>query len=174
MVGEALSNFKGEEKSRDSEVRIELPLDAYLPHEYVPSERLRLDMYKRLAEADSYEQIEQVRAELSDRFGTLPFQAETLLKVAQLRIDVIAAGLLEVINTGPSIRFAPVDLKDSVQLRISRLYPKAVIKPATRTVLIPRGLNADKSELSDDELLDWVRAVLAALAPSVPLATDRS
>ena len=171
MVGEALADFKGETEHRDHDIKIELPLDAYLPHEYVPSERLRLEMYKRLAEASAGEQIEEVRAELLDRFGALPAPVETLLKVAELRVVVALAGLHEVIASGPSIRFAPVEMPDSMQLRIARLYPKATLKAATRTVMIPRPLNPDRSELTDDELLQWVHGVIAALTPSVPSAT---
>jgi transcription-repair coupling factor (superfamily II helicase) len=128
-------------------------------------------MYKRLAEASAGEQIEEVRAELLDRFGALPAPVETLLKVAELRVVVALAGLHEVIASGPSIRFAPVEMPDSMQLRIARLYPKATLKAATRTVMIPRPLNPDRSELTDDELLQWVHGVIAALTPSVPSAT---
>jgi transcription-repair coupling factor (superfamily II helicase) len=171
MVGEALADYKGESDHRDNDIKIELPLDAYLPHEYVPSERLRLEMYKRLAEATAGEQIEEVRAELLDRFGALPAPVETLLKVAELRVVVAMAGLQEVIASGPSVRFSPVDMPDSVQLRIARLYPKATLKAATRTVMIPRPTNPDRTELSDEEMLKWVHGVIAAVAPSIPSAT---
>ncbi|MEY4322893.1 MAG: hypothetical protein RL410_674 [Actinomycetota bacterium] len=170
MVGEALANFKGEKIERETEIRIELPLDAYLPHEYVPSERLRLDMYKRLAEATAGERIEEVRAELLDRFGPLPTPVETLLKVAGLRVVVAAAGLTEVVATGASIRFAPVELPDSIQMRIARMYPKSIIKPATRTVMIPKPTDGFKGEVSDDELLEWVYGVIGAITPAIPSA----
>src|SRR3982750_552500 len=51
LVGEAVTEFKGEgpSASGDRDVTVELPLEAHLPHDYVPSERLRLEMYKRLA-----------------------------------------------------------------------------------------------------------------------------
>ena len=50
LVGEAVAEYRGDAPVDEPEVKIELPVDAHLPHEYVPSERLRLEMYKRLAE----------------------------------------------------------------------------------------------------------------------------
>ena len=55
LVGEAVHEFKGDAEPELQEVRIELPVDAHLPHDYIPSERLRLEMYKRLAEVRSDE-----------------------------------------------------------------------------------------------------------------------
>jgi transcription-repair coupling factor (superfamily II helicase) len=172
MVGEALADFKGEKSETDTTVKIELPLDAYLPHDYVPSERLRLDMYRRLAEATTGDSIEEVRAELVDRFGALPQPVLTLLKVAELRLVVAAAGLTEVIASGPSIRFAPVNLPDSIQMRIARLYPRSTIKAATRTVMIPKPQNPDRTDLEDDDLLQWVHSVLVAVGSAIPSASN--
>ena len=53
LVGEAVAEYRGDTSVDEPEVKIELPVDAHLPHEYVPSERLRLEMYKRLAEVRS-------------------------------------------------------------------------------------------------------------------------
>ena len=49
LVGEAVADFRGEGESAPVEIRIELPVDAHLPHDYVPGERLRLEAYKKLA-----------------------------------------------------------------------------------------------------------------------------
>ncbi len=61
LVGEAVAEFRGDTTVEEPEVRIELPVDAHLPHEYVPSERLRLEMYKRLAEVRTSEQVDEVQ-----------------------------------------------------------------------------------------------------------------
>lgn len=50
LVGEAVADFRGEGGEPEPEVRIELPVDAHLPEDYIETERLRLEMYKRLAE----------------------------------------------------------------------------------------------------------------------------
>jgi transcription-repair coupling factor (superfamily II helicase) len=88
------------------------------------------------------------------------------------------AGLTDITAAGSHIRFAPVELPDSRQVRVQRLYPKTVLKPAVRTMLVPvpktatRGGQPQTSTvggqpLRDTELLTWcgevIRSVLADL-----------
>lgn len=167
LVGEALAEYKGEKDEAANDIRIELPLDAYLPHEYVPSERLRLEMYKRLADAATTADLTAVRDELQDRYGSAPQPVLTLLSVAELRIEAKALGLNEIIATGPSVRFAPVNLPESLQMRVARLYPKSTIKAATRTIVIPKPGSPARgaAEVADQELIEWVRGVLKVMTP---------
>ena len=72
LVGEAVAEFRGHDTEPDPEVRIELPIDAHLPTDYVESERLRLEMYKRLAEVRAEADVKAVEAELHDRYGPPP------------------------------------------------------------------------------------------------------
>src|SRR3712207_420416 len=100
LVGEAVNEFKGAGPVEQAEARIELPIDAHLPHDYVPSERLRLEMYKRLAEVRSDEDVEMLREELADRYGEPGEAARSLLEVARLRARVRGAGLTDVTVQG--------------------------------------------------------------------------
>ena len=74
LVGEAVTEFRQDGRQADEieEIRIELPVDAHLPHDYVPSERLRLEMYKRLAEVREDEDVDLLREEMRDRYGEPP------------------------------------------------------------------------------------------------------
>jgi transcription-repair coupling factor (superfamily II helicase) len=69
------------------EVDISLPGDALLPTEYVPDLRLKIDLYRRLARVNRYEELEDFRTELVDRFGPPPRPVERLLELAELRMD---------------------------------------------------------------------------------------
>ena len=64
LVGEAVQEFRGDGRRRGAEIKIELPVDAHLPHDYVPSERLRLETYKRLAAVRTDDEVDVIRAEL--------------------------------------------------------------------------------------------------------------
>ncbi|MDF2966619.1 MAG: mfd [Nocardioidaceae bacterium] len=162
LVGEAVQEFRGEGPGEEPEGSIELPVDAHLPHDYVPSERLRLEAYKQLAAVRTENEVQEIRAELVDRYGDPPPPVETLLHVARLRARVKGAGLTDVTASGPHIRFGPVDLTESGRLRLQRLYPKSVVKPAVRTILVPRPKTAPVggSPLRDEALLDWCRRVI--------------
>ena len=162
LVGEAVQEFRGEGPGEEPEGSIELPVDAHLPHDYVPSERLRLEAYKQLAAVRTEAEVEEIRAELVDRYGEPPTPVGTLLQVARLRARVKGAGLTDVTASGPHIRFGPVDLTESGRLRLQRLYPKSVVKPVVRTILVPRPKTAPVggSPLRDVDLLDWCRRVI--------------
>ena len=168
MVGEAVAAFRGEATAPEKEIRVELPLDAHVPHDYIASERLRLEAYAKLSAVREDSEIEQIRSELVDRYGALPEPVEVLLDVARFRIDARAAGVDEVQAQGKMIRFAHLEVPDSAAMRMKRLYPGTVLKPATRQVLVPRPMTArfGGTELRDHALLEWAREVLRVLVPA--------
>jgi transcription-repair coupling factor (superfamily II helicase) len=167
LVGEAVAEFRqdkveGEEHGQIGEVRIELPIDAHLPHDYVPSERLRLEMYKRLSEVRADEDITALRAEMADRYGAPPAPVDRLFEVARFRSRCRAAGVTEVTVAGKHVRFAPVELLDSATVRLNRVYPGSLVKASVRTMLVPRPHGA-----RDEELLAWcTRVIDAVIDPS--------
>jgi transcription-repair coupling factor (superfamily II helicase) len=170
MIGEAVNELKGDGPAEKPEVRVELPVNAHIPHDYVPGERLRLEAYTRIAAIDSEADVTAVRDELADRYGDLPQPVLNLLEVARLRTEARRAGLADITAAGNHIRFAPVELPDSRQVRVQRLYPKTVLKPTVRTMLVPvpKTATIGGQPLRDTELLAWcgevIRSVLADLA----------
>ncbi|MGH8893751.1 MAG: transcription-repair coupling factor [Actinomycetes bacterium] len=165
LVGEAVAEFKGEEAEELADVKVELPVDAHLPHDYIPGERLRLEAYRKLAAVSSEDDLEAVRAELDDRYGGPPAPVTNLFEVARFRTLARRAGLGEVALAGNSVRFGPVELRESQQLRLKRLYPGAIVKPAVRTILVPKPSTArvGGQPLRDVELLHWCRDLVTAV-----------
>ena len=173
MVGEAVHDYKAgiietEEKNRDC--KVELPVNAHLSEEYVPGERLRLDLYRRLADVGSSADVAAIKDELIDRFGELPAEAESLLKVAELRAFAKSLGISDVVAAGKFLRISPLQLPESKQLRLNRLFPGSLYKSATNTVMIaiPRAAawtpTADGSKLlGDTSLLEWASTSLHEL-----------
>jgi transcription-repair coupling factor (superfamily II helicase) len=166
----------GQAPDQLDEVRLEIPIEAHLPHDYIPSERLRLEMYKRLAEVRSKTDVEALREELVDRYGTPPLPVDRLLMVALFRVRARAAGLNEVTIQGKYVRFANIDLPDSMQVRLQRLYPKSLVKGPLRTMLVPRPLprQIGGPPLRDEELLAWTLGVIDSVidpaGAAVPVA----
>ncbi|MDT0202296.1 transcription-repair coupling factor [Nocardioides sp. AE5] len=169
LVGEAVTEFRGDAEPELDEVRIELPVEAHLPHDYIGSERLRLEMYKRLSEVRSDDDVAQIREEMLDRYGNPPRPVAALLEVASLRVRLRRAGITEVTLAGKNVRFAPVTLPDSAQVRLPMIYPKSLYKAATKTVLVPRP-NVPGGHLRDEELLTWARNVVDAVLDKAPVA----
>jgi transcription-repair coupling factor (superfamily II helicase) len=137
MIGEAVRELRGDGPAERAEVRVELPVDAHIPHTYVTGERLRLEAYTRIAAIDNEHDIDAVRDELTDRFGAVPPQVENLLAVARLRAVARGTGLTDIAVQGTRIKFAPVELPESRQVRLQRLYPGSIVKPTLSTMLVP-------------------------------------
>ena len=175
MVGEAVQEYKSgiiETEEKISECKVELPINAHLSVEYIPGERLRLDLYRRLADVKSPTDVTEIEAELLDRFGELPEAAKALLGVASLRAQAKALKLTEVAVHGKFLRLAPLILPESRQLRLSRLYPGSLYKGATSTALVALAKSSqwDPSQIApeivDTSLLAWVVEVLNQLGPA--------
>ncbi|MCZ7431634.1 transcription-repair coupling factor [Streptomyces sp. WMMC1477] len=176
MVGEAVADFRaslegepgGAAEEPPLEVKIELPVDAHVPHDYAPGERLRLQAYRSIAAATSEEDIAAVREELADRYGPLPEPVENLLLVAGLRMLARSCGVTDVTLQGNKIRFGPVELRESQELRLKRVYPGSVVKAAAGQVLVPRpkaGGIGGKPVVGRD-LLAWTGEFLATVLGS--------
>jgi len=161
LVGEAVAQLKGELSGVPAiepvELKVELPVDAHLPHQWIPSERVRLEVYQRLAAAHDVESLEAVREELLDRFGPPPDEVERLFEMATFRQLIQSMGLEEVVVQGAKVRFAPVELPESATMRLNRLYPGTIVKPTVRTILVPRPSTArvGGAPLTDAPLLAW-------------------
>ena len=175
MVGEAVHDYKAgiiETQEKISDCKVELPINAHLSTEYVPGERLRLDLYRRLADVKNNEDVESIRAELVDRFGELPGEAQALLGVASLRARAKAAKLTEVVVQGKFLRLAPLNLPESKQMRLSRLYPGSLYKSASSTVLVALKTSdvwnpsMNTPEIVDTSLLAWTIEVVNQLSDS--------
>jgi transcription-repair coupling factor (superfamily II helicase) len=173
MVGEAVEEYKSgiiETKEKISDCKVELPINAHLSAEYVPGERLRLDIYRRLADVKSPADVASIEAELVDRFGELPDEAKALLGVAALRAQAKAVKLTEVVVQGKFLRLAPLVLPESRQLRMTRLYPGSLYKGAASTVLValPKASSWNPSqnapEIVDTSLLAWVAQAVIQLS----------
>ena len=162
LVGEALAHARGDDDAAPLDVKIEVPLDAHIPHDYVPEERLRLEAYRGIAAAVTDADVDAVAEELVDRYGSPPAPVETLLAVARLRVRARAAGVGEIVLAGPRVRFHPVELPESRQLRLARLHPGTLVKAAVRTILVPR---PPAGSTRDIEWVEWVRGVLDILDP---------
>ena len=173
LVGEAVAAFRqqagagaGEEEETLAEVRVDLPVDAHIPHDYATGERLRLEIYRKIAEAADQRALDAVVDELTDRYGEPPTPVRNLLAVAAFRQTCRALGVAEVALAGNGIRIGPLELPDSAQLRLRRLHPKASYKAAARAVLVPRPVEGGRiggTPLRDTALLDWCATLLRDL-----------
>jgi transcription-repair coupling factor (superfamily II helicase) len=137
MVTEAVGEMKGEPIREPSDIRIDVPTDAYLPKDYVAKEELRLEAYRRLALVTSAEEVTDIRNEWVDRYGPVPKPAEALLTVGLLRAECHRLGLNDLNITTSQARLGPLDLKVSETARLKRLSRGALHKESARQLILP-------------------------------------
>ena len=126
-------------------MKLDLPIDANLPPEYVAKEEFRLEAYRRLAEVTSDAQVDDIRAEWEDRYGPVPEAAARLLDVARLRAEAHRLGAREInVTKGPAFsgpawtaRVSPITLKTSQTIRLARLFKGAVYKEDLHQLVLP-------------------------------------
>ena len=179
MVADAVATYKkalaaagtgvpvpGQEQADDDvELRVELPVDATVPEDYIPHERLRLEAYAKFAAARTDAEVADVLAELTDRYGPVPEPAVRLAGLARLRALAASLGVREIVAQGKSVRFAPVDLPESGRMRLNRLYPGTTLKPATRTIVVPApgSRRLGEAGVADADVLRWAEVLLRAV-----------
>src|SRR2546423_12047065 len=175
MVSEAVAELKGEEIRQPAEIKLDLPINANLPAAYVAREDLRLEAYRRLALVTTHREVDDIRDEWIDRYGTLPKEAEALLRVGRLRAECARVGLREATVTktqgvgmglGDVARMAPRALKTSQRIRLQRKWPKAIYKEDLGQIILPMAKGEDLAE----QLIAFIAAMVPAEDPSLESA----
>ena len=166
LLEEAAKELRGVKTEERIDVRIDLPIDAYLPASYVDREPLRLAAYRRIAETTTLADVDDVEGELRDRFGPLPAPARCLLDVARVRAELRAYGVRDVSIAphelhGRVAKLRPMRLDAAQRARLRTQFPRAVVSEATETLLLPVPEDAGDGRASD--LVNWLRDALQTL-----------
>ncbi|WP_280462799.1 transcription-repair coupling factor [Nocardia carnea] len=181
LVGEAVEAYRAAADGKPitteetKEVRIDLPVDAHIPPDYIASDRLRLEAYRKLAAAHDDPALAAVVEELVDRYGPLPVEVGRLVSVAKLRLLAREYGVAEIAVTGTTVKISPLSLPDSKQMRLKRIYPSASYRAASGVVQLPLprvqdSVGADR--LRDVALLQYLADLLLALDGKAAGAVD--
>ncbi len=112
----AVRSLKQLPRKLSVDVDIELPTAAYIPDDYVPDIRLKIDLYRRLRRAATYDDLAEFRAELVDRFGKLPETVERMLELSEMRLDATIWQIVSVTVEGLYLVFGYADRKRMEQL----------------------------------------------------------
>jgi transcription-repair coupling factor (superfamily II helicase) len=138
----------------EREIRIDLPVRAFVPPGWLEQEALRLDLYRRIGSAADHELLARVREESVDRFGRLPEEVETLFAVASLRLTCTRLGVEEISTYRQQVRIKPLELAESLDADLRSRVPEATYHRTTAT------LNLDPEPLPGAELPAWIERTL--------------
>ena len=105
MLNDAVARRKGVAGQLDFNTTVDLDVDAYIPNEYIVNETQKLDIYKRIAGIENRKEMEDMRDELLDRFGSIPESVENLLRISLIRVSAHKVYLAEIKGKNERILF---------------------------------------------------------------------
>ena len=105
LLGDSVRKLQGKPAQPRISVHIELGIEAQIPRSYIPSQRQRMEIYRRIVHCTSRADLRQLRGDLDDAFGKHPKPVDLLLDIAQLRIAAAAAGVRSIILMPPDVIF---------------------------------------------------------------------
>ncbi len=167
MIEEAVKSLRGEEVTESFLPAADLPVDAHLPGGYVPDDRQRLDIYKRIAAARTHADVQAIEEEIQDRFGPPPTPVRNLLELIRLRVDAAGVGVESIAAKEDhlTVILAPRNRLDDKT--VARLWRHPVAnRPGWRWVQV----RPDRIvvELQGGSALGAAAAVVRALAEPAP------
>ncbi len=86
LLEKAVAELKNEKKEPQEVIRLDLPLNAYLPSSYISNQDQKIDLYQRIYSISAEEELRDIEEELRDRYGTPPAPVKNLLTAAALRV----------------------------------------------------------------------------------------
>jgi transcription-repair coupling factor (superfamily II helicase) len=165
MIGEAVDEFKGIKHESPAELKLEIPMDAHIPIEYVDSERLRLEAYHKLSAASgelgTRAQLDAIFQELEDRYGKAPQSVKNLIDVTELRQQCNRLNLKDVMMIGNQFRLTPVELNEGHQIQLSHAYPGLRYLASSKQLSVAAPKDSQGEILQDRALIDWAWVFLA-------------
>jgi transcription-repair coupling factor (superfamily II helicase) len=135
----SLEDGSGEEADDEmwEPVRLDVPVDAYIPAEYVPYEVAKIDIHRRIAATREPQQLAMLAEELEDRFGEPPEPVENLIRLQEARIKLGKAGARSVEFRAGRLVVAPVELELDQTRELREQVPEAVYESLKKTLRIP-------------------------------------
>jgi transcription-repair coupling factor (superfamily II helicase) len=168
ILQQSVAELQGAPVHEERELRIDLPVKAFVPPGWVGQESLRLELYRRISLAADQVELDRIRSETVDRYGALPAEVETLFAVASLRVTCMALGVEEVSTWRDQVRVRPVDVPDRLRLDLEERIPGASFHETKRT------LNLTPDRIPGTELPGWIGArLLEAVGRDAALPAER-
>ena len=153
LLDEAVSALKGEKAPPRRDVNVDLGISAYIPRNYIPVDRQRMEVYRRIARCDSEPALTQLRCDLRDAYGEIPKTLNVLLELAEVRILAGPLGMDSIVLMRPDVIFSVREWKKA----------QHAFEGAVGTVRLP-----------DDSTVHWRMPPHYLEQPSTMLAVIRS
>jgi transcription-repair coupling factor (superfamily II helicase) len=137
MLDEAVAALAGDSADESPDpVRIDVPVDAYVPGDYVPYEAAKIEIHRRVSGAREIANLMVLREELEDRFGPIPEPLDNLIKMQDARIKLGRAGAKDVGFRQGRLTVSPIELDSRGAKALRAKLPEAIYESGRSTVAV--------------------------------------
>jgi transcription-repair coupling factor (superfamily II helicase) len=153
LLGEAIAELAGTRRAVARPVRVEAQVDAYIPSDYVPGEAQKIDLHRRLALAESEDELRELHAAAEDRFGPPPEPVENLFAIQEAKLKLARLGADYLVFRGGRAVLGPLVL-GSAELRELRRLADTAVYSSSRSEVTLRGDGFNRALELVDAILD--------------------
>jgi transcription-repair coupling factor (superfamily II helicase) len=153
LLGEAVAELAGTRRAVARPVRVEAQVDAYIPSDYVPGEAQKIDLHRRLALAESEDELRELHAAAEDRFGPPPEPVENLFAIQEAKLKLARLGADYLVFRGGRAILGPLVL-GSAELRELRRLADTAVYSSSRSEVTLRGDGFKRALELVDAILD--------------------
>jgi transcription-repair coupling factor (superfamily II helicase) len=153
LLGEAVAELAGTRRAIARPVRVEAQIDAYIPSDYVPGEAQKIDLHRRLALAESEDELRELHSAAQDRFGPPPEPVENLFAIQEAKLKLARLGADYLVFRGGRAVVGPLVL-GSAELRDLRRIADTAVYSGARNEVTLRGDGFKRALELVDAILD--------------------
>lgn len=125
LLSDAVKRLKNESAEPIPTASIDLGFAAYIPKNYIPLDRLRMDVYRKIAVAKIKDDLKQIESELTDVYGPAPEEVRLLVDLAELRIEAGRWNIKSIVASGRDLIFSfETDAKGKANLLFKNISGK--------------------------------------------------
>jgi transcription-repair coupling factor (superfamily II helicase) len=153
LLGEAVAELSGQRRAVARPVRVDARVDAYVPASYIGSEALKIDLHRRIALAESEDELRELRAGTEDRFGPIPEPVENLFSIQEAKLKLARLGADYLVFRAGRATVGPV-LLGSGELRALRSEIETAVYTTARQEVSLRDGNFEGALRLVDAMLE--------------------
>ncbi len=160
MLGDAIKRQSGLEQEEEFDTSVDIPVDAYIPDDYVKNEFLKLELYKRISRLEDREDLDAVYEEAKDRFGEPPKVFNRLLEVSYIKTLAHKSYIEDIKYKDGEVYYL---MNPSAKIKVD-LINKFIRRYKGRMRLVNEkqsGFAVKTSKLIQEEMIDGIKSVIA-------------
>ncbi len=162
LLEEAVAELRGQEIERLPETKLELDVETHLSDQYVNDRHQKVDIYRRLADATNLDQVEQLRDEVTDRFGRMPQAATNLFDAAAAKISAAMLELEKVKLRGTRANLFFIEGRQLTRAEVEG-FRRATDQPMEFGLVGRAQITIDLGQIRDVDRLSYLKGVLAKI-----------